>query len=306
MYSLPELCNAYLDYCSHQRRLDEKSVRAYRIDLDQFCQAHDGLSVLDITPTKIEQYVVGLHLKYKPKTVKRKIASLKAFYHYLDYRDVIETNPFHKLRLKFREPVILPKTIPLHCVESLLRTIYLQQTEAPTSYRRRNAVRDAAICELLFATGMRISELCSLHPTDIDLYDHCILIYGKGSRERRIQIGNTSVIDALKHYTSSFEDLIFSEKRLFVNQAGHDFTDQAVRRMINHYSRLSSLNLHITPHMFRHTFATALLEADVDIRYIQEILGHSSIHTTEIYTHVAMNKQRDILTTKHPRNKLHL
>lgn len=306
MYSLPELCNAYLDYCSHQRRLDEKSVRAYRIDLDQFCQAHDGRSVLDITPAYIERFVTGLHLKYKPKTVKRKIASLKAFYHYLEYRDLIETDPFHKLLLKFREPIILPKTIPLHCVESLLRTIYLQQTEAPTSYQRRNAIRDAAICELLFATGMRISELCSLRPTDIDLYDYSILIYGKGSRERRVQIGNTSVIDALKHYTSSFEGLIYPEKRLFVNQSGHDFTDQAVRRMINHYSSLSSLSLHITPHMFRHTFATALLEADVDIRYIQEILGHSSIHTTEIYTHVAMAKQRDILTTRHPRNKLNI
>lgn len=306
MYSLPELCNAYLDYCSLQKRLDKKSVRAYRIDLEQFCQAHGGRSVFEITPADIERFVAGLHLKYKPKTVKRKIASLRAFYHYLEYRDIIEADPFHKLRLKFREPVILPKTIPLHCVESLLRTIYLQQTEAPTSYRRRNAVRDAAICELLFATGMRISELCSLRPADIDLYDYCILIYGKGSRERRIQIGNASVIDALKHYTSSFEGLIFSEKRLFVNQAGRDFTDQAVRRMINHYSRLSSLNLHITPHIFRHTFATALLEADVDIRYIQEILGHRSIHTTEIYTHVAMAKQRDILTTRHPRNKLNI
>ncbi|MDE6916665.1 MAG: tyrosine-type recombinase/integrase, partial [Lachnospiraceae bacterium] len=92
----------------------------------------------------------------------------------------------------------------------------------------------------------------------------------------------------------------------FANQNGNELSDQAVRRMINRYTSLAAINLHITPHMFRHTFATSLLEADVDIRYIQEILGHSSINITEIYTHVTMSKQRDILTTKHPRRNFHI
>ena len=92
----------------------------------------------------------------------------------------------------------------------------------------------------------------------------------------------------------------------FVNQSGRPLSDQAVRRMINKYTSLAAIELHITPHMFRHTFATSLLEADVDIRYIQEMLGHSSINITEIYTHVAMSKQRDILTTKHPRKDFHI
>ena len=155
--------------------------------------------------------------------------------------------------------------------------------------------------ELLFATGMRISELCTLKNGDVDLENGIVLIYGKGSKERRIQIGNEEVIGVLKKYRNDFRVEIKSCGYFFVNQSGRVLSDQAVRRMINKYATLAAIELHITPHMFRHTFATALLEADVDIRYIQEMLGHSSINITEIYTHVTTSKQRDILATKHPR-----
>ena len=170
------------------------------------------------------------------------------------------------------------------------------------SYQKRNAIRDAAIIELLFATGIRISELCMLTIDSVNLSEGIILIYGKGDKERRIQIGNEAVIDIIKKYKDNFTSEIQSCNYFFVNQAGKPLTDQAIRRMINKYTSLASIQLHITPHMFRHTFATSLLEADVDIRYIQEMLGHSSINITEIYTHVAVAKQRDILATKHPRN----
>ena len=119
-----------------------------------------------------------------PKTAKRKIASVKAFFHYLEYKDYIEVNPFNKIHIKFREPVILPKTIPLHTVETLLGTMYEQHKTANTAYQKRNSLRDIAVIELLFATGMRISELCSLKPENVDLESKSILIYGKGSKER--------------------------------------------------------------------------------------------------------------------------
>ncbi len=205
------------------------------------------------------------------------------------------------MHLKLREPVILPKTIPLHTVETLLSTIYKQNTNAPTDYQRKNALRDAAVVELLFATGIRISELCSLKVSDVNLYDRNILIYGKGAKERKVQIGNDDVIKVLEDYKSAFLPQIQKCNRFFVNQNYSVMSDQSIRRMINKYTSLAEIELHITPHMFRHTFATSLLEADVDIRYIQEMLGHSSINITEIYTHVAMAKQRDILITKHPR-----
>lgn len=301
----PEIEN-YLNYCQYQKRLDEKTLKAYRIDLRQFYTSLSSMCIKEITCTLLEDYIVELHQTYKPKTVKRKIASIKAFFHYLEYKEVVDRNPFNRMHIKFREPVILPKTIPLPIIETLLSTIYKCHKEATTTYQKRNALRDAAVIEVLFATGMRISELCSLKPIDVDFYEQTILIYGKGSKERRIQIGNEDVLSILVAYKETFQMEIDACNHFFVNQSARPLSDQAVRRMIDKYCSLAAVELHITPHMFRHTFATSLLEADVDIRYIQEMLGHSSINITEIYTHVAMAKQRDILTTKHPRKDLHI
>lgn len=295
----------YLEYCEYQKRLDKKTIKAYRIDLTQFSTKIESTNLSEITPDILEKFIADLHQSYKPKSAKRKIASIKAFFHYLEYKDLIDRNPFNKIQIKFREPVILPKTIPLHTVETFLSTIYMQWENAKTTYQRRNALRDAAVIELLFSTGMRISELCSLGMNDINLYDRTVLIYGKGAKERRIQIGNDDVINILEIYKKNFQDEIQQCMHFFATQTGNPLSDQSVRRMINKYASLAAIELHITPHMFRHTFATSLLEADVDIRYIQEMLGHSSINVTEIYTHVAMSKQRDILTTKHPRKDFH-
>lgn len=325
MNTLQEQIDNYLAYCRYQKRLDAKTLKAYRIDLkqflgqfsnqvsnqvaNQFAEQHANqhvnqlapINASEITAAALENFIAGLHQIYQPKTVKRKIASVKAFFHYLEYRELIQQNPFNKVRTKFREPVILPKTIPLHTVETILRTVYAQCKYAKTDYQRRSALRDAAVIELLFATGMRISELCSLSVSDVNLYERTVLIYGKGAKERHIQIGNDDVVRTLELYKTTFFMDIKACGHFFVNLAGRALTDQSVRRMINKYTDLAAIELHITPHMFRHTFATSLLEADVDIRYIQEMLGHSSINVTEIYTHVAMNKQREILVAKHPR-----
>lgn len=305
MTTLSTQIEIYLKYCKSQKRLDEKTIKAYQIDLRQFTE-FTALDICDITPDTLENYIAGLHQKYMPKTAKRKIASLKALFHYFEYKELIQKNPFHKMRIKFREPVILPKTIPLYTLETFLSTIYKQRSQAKTDYQKRNALRDIAVAEVLFATGMRISELCSLGINDIDLRDRSILIYGKGAKQRRIQIGNDDVLQILHEYKNEFRIEMQTCRHFFANQNGNVLSDQTVRRMINRYTGLAAIELHITPHMFRHTFATSLLEADVDIRYIQEMLGHSSINITEIYTQVAMSKQRDILTTKHPRKQFNL
>lgn len=306
MNNLQLLISNYLEYCKTQKRLDEKTLKAYIIDLKQFSTLTSCKEITMITPNTLETHIAQLHQQYKPKTVKRKIASLKAFFHYLEYKDIIEHNPFNKIQVRFREPVILPKTIPLHTIETFLSIIYRQRYNAKTDYQKRNALRDAAIIELLFATGMRISELCALKNNDVNLFDGTILIHGKGDKERRIQIGNDAVIHILEEYKNNYLFEIQNCKHFFANQSGNALSDQAVRRMINKYTSLAAIDLHITPHMFRHTFATCLLEADVDIRYIQEMLGHSSINITQIYTHVAVAKQKDILTTKHPRKDMHV
>lgn len=294
----------YLEYCDLQKCLDKKTLKAYRIDLRQFSEQNPNIAA--ITPDALEKYIAQLHERYQPKTVKRKIASVKALFHFLEYKGMIAHNPFNKILVHFREPVKLPKTIPLRTVETFLSTIYRQRKKASTPFQERNALRDAAVAELLFATGMRISELCSLKMSDVNLYDGTILIYGKGRKERRIQICNEAVINILKEYRDRLNPKEQFCDNFFINQSGKALSDQSVRRMINKYTALASIEQHITPHMFRHTFATSLLEADVDIRYIQEMLGHSSINITEIYTHVTVSKQRDILATKHPRKNFNI
>lgn len=301
MNNLQNQINNYLEYCQNQKRLDAKTIKAYRIDLKQFQSSFRTSEITQITSEILEKYIANLHETYQPKTVKRKIASIKALFHYLEYKELINQNPFNKIHTKFKTPIILPKTIPLSTLEIFLTTIYNQYSNANTIYQKRNALRDAAVIELLFATGIRISELCSLKLNDVNLSEKTILIYGKGAKERKIQLGSDEVVNILKEYKENFFTEMLHCEYFFVNQSKRPLSDQCVRRMINKYTSLAAIELHITPHMFRHTFATSLLEADVDIRYIQEMLGHSSINVTEIYTHVTMSKQKEILTTKHPR-----
>ncbi|MGN0382633.1 MAG: tyrosine-type recombinase/integrase [Eubacterium sp.] len=291
----------YITYCKIQKGLDIKTLKAYRIDLTQFFDYFQNSNINTISLSDIESFIGYLNQNFKPKTAKRKLASLKALFRYLEYRNIIEPNPFNKIRTKFREPLLLPKTIPLYTIEAFLAVIYKENSLAKTFYRKKRTLLDVAITETLFSTGMRISELCNLKDSDVDLHDATIRIYGKGDKERIIQIGNEDVIQLLKRYENDFSLEIQKSGYFFTNPNSSPISDQSVRRMINKYCELAAIDLHITPHMFRHTFATCLLEADVDIRYIQEMLGHSSITVTEIYTHVTLSKQKDILTMKHPR-----
>ena len=145
-----------------------------------------------------------MHSKYKPKSVKRKIASLKAFFHFLEIEEVIELNPFHKIQIKYKEPFILPKTIPLKTIELIMNFAYSECKKQTTPYGHKIALRNALILELLFATGMRISELCSLTTAQIDFSEYIIKIYGKGSKERLIQVCNKNVQNLLDEYKNTF------------------------------------------------------------------------------------------------------
>jgi len=301
MNTLKNYIAEYLDYCKYRKRLDYKTLKAYQIDLNQYQLFCPDISDC-MSKNTVDQFITELHRQYKSKTVKRKIASLKAFFHYMEYKELLKENPFSKLDIHFREAKLLPKTIPFHSIQTFLSTLYSQKQAAQSNYQLHCCIRDIAVIELLFATGMRVSELCSLKPADIDLTSRNILIYGKGAKERILQIGNLQVLSALVLYQETFHEDIEQCGYFFVNRLHHKLSDQSVRFMINRYADLAGIDQHITPHMFRHSFATLLLEQDVDIRYIQRMLGHSSISTTEIYTHVSNTKQKDILVNKHPRN----
>ena len=291
----------FLNYCRYHKKLSEKTIRAYNIDLFQYENFSDELS-----KQALWNYIEYLNKKYKPKTAKRKLASLKAFIHFLLLQDLIDFNPFDKLETTIKEPMLLPKTIPLDIITRLISFSYQQIVFAKTDYQIRCAVRNTAIFELMFATGARVAEICTLHSENVDLSGNSVRFYGKGSKERIIPIENFAVLSILKKYSSMFEKEISASGYFFVNKLGGRMTEQSVRNMINTYCKLCGVEMHITPHMFRHSFATLLLEEDVDIRYIQRMLGHSSITTTQIYTHVTSAKQKEILKTKHPRNKLNI
>lgn len=291
----------FLNYCRYHKKLSDKTIRAYKIDLSQY-----GVFSNELSKQALWDYIEYLNKKYKPKTAKRKLATLKAFIHFLLLQDLIDFNPFDKLKTTIKEPLLLPKTIPLGVIAKLISFSYQQIVFAKSDYQIRSAVRNTAILELLFATGARVAEICTLRSDNVDLLGNSVKFYGKGSKERIIPIENFAVLSILRKYHSLFEKEIPDSGYFFVNKLGRRMTEQSVRNMINFYCKQCGVDMHITPHMFRHSFATLLLEEDVDIRYIQRMLGHSSITTTQIYTHVTSAKQKEILKTKHPRNKLNI
>lgn len=303
MENLRDLIKSYLSYCEKEKRLSKHTIKAYRIDLSQFCLHKKDMS---IAKEDLVMYIHHLHENYKPKTVRRKIASLKAFIHYLYYQDVIPGNPFDKIDTSFKEPLLLPRTIPAYLIQRILSASYEKIKAARTASAKAVAIRDTSVLELLFATGARISEICSLKPENVDLDAQTVRILGKGSKERIIEIENYDVLSILKRYYAVYQEDIISYGFFFLNNRKNRLSEQSVRFMIKRLGKEIDSQIHITPHMFRHSMATMLLEEDVDIRYIQRILGHSSITTTQIYTHVTSSKQKEILRTKHPRNKIHI
>ena len=293
----------YLEFCKKNKGLNDKTIKAYKIDLKQFTEFCSKTKA-EFGKQLLLNYIGRLSV-FKPKTVKRKIATLKAFCSYLECEDIIEYNPFHKIKTKMKEPVILPKTIPCEIITKLFRYMYdkLARTDI-SSKEYLYTLRNITAIELMFSTGARISEICSLRKEDIIWSDVSVKIYGKGSRERMVYIGNRDVVAILQKYYLRIEDSCCDY--LFVNRLGKRFSEQSLRFAIYNYAKEAGITQHITPHMFRHSFATMMLDENVDIRYIQSILGHSSITTTQIYTHVSVGKQKEILQKSNPRNAVKL
>lgn len=300
--NLQEKVKPYLEYCTYRKELDTKTIKAYRIDLTQFFSY-----VQSAEPEKetIEQYITELHKKYKQKTIKRKIASIKAFYSYLEEEELVEQNPFRKIKVKFKETIILPRIIPREEIEQLLNYIYASISSL-SGIQYKHTLRDASVIEVFFATGARVYEISNIRAENINLNSGLIRIMGKGRKERYIQISNTAVLDILRKYYEENEPEIKKSGYFFINNRGNRYTEQSIRLMLKKYTLKAGIQRKITPHMFRHSLATYLIEEGVDVSCVQQILGHSSIKTTQIYIHVAAKKQADILRELHPRNNMNI
>ena len=298
MRTLSSLIAGYLETGEYEKQLSPDTIKAYRIDLRQFVDFTEGAWA---DKDMLNQYIKYLNQHFAPRSVKRKLASIRAFYHEMEISGELEANPFDKLHIRIHSPQQLPRIIPEQIVQALLQSAYDAYTQGC-----REVLRDILVLELLFSTGLRVSELCALSQDTFLLSDSGLrlLVKGKGRKERIIQITTSELLQLAQTYCDVFSMEIQEQGAILFNQRGRPLSPQSVRRIINKYLSRIGVSNHVTPHMFRHTFATSLLEAGMDIRYIQSLLGHSSISITQIYTHVTARQQTLLLAEKHPRGKM--
>lgn len=280
----------YLEYCRNQKHLSHNTMRAYGIDMKQFidylCEGNfDKLDVNEVTKDILKTFVERLQLQYATKTCKRKIACIKAFFSHLEEEDIIPVNPFRKVRIRLTEARKLPKTIKKQDVVRQLEYVYQLAETANTLHQQYYAARAVACYELLINTGMRIGEVSNLLNDSVDLDAKCIRIVGKGTKERMAYITCPSVVQAIINYIDIKNKFHIASCYLFTTVQGKRMSEESLRMLVRNVGKVT-VGKHITPHMYRHTFASMLLDLNVDIRYIQELLGHSSINTTQIYLHL--------------------
>ncbi|MES2112220.1 MAG: tyrosine-type recombinase/integrase [Bacteroidota bacterium] len=306
MLTLQQAIAEFFNHCQYEKNLSPKTIKFYRIDLLQF-RTHMESSqfpaqVSEIDKTHLKDYLRIL-APWKPKTIKRKIATLKALFNYLEFEDHIPVNPIRKLKIKIKEPALLPKALTAGEASDLLEKVYAAITPAGEhTYAYLEAIRNTVVIELLFATGARVSEIANLRRSALDLQAGTLTIYGKGGKQRMIQLCNPDTLFTLQTYCNLYRDKIDATGGyLLINRFGNKLSDQSIRILVSSLAQSVNIPKKVTPHVLRHTFATLLLENDVDIKYIQSLLGHSSIMTTQIYTQVNLEKQKRILAEKHPR-----
>jgi integrase/recombinase XerD len=307
--TLKEATEQFLFHCQYEKNLSDKTLKAYAIDLRQFAghvKSELNLAKLDeIDKIALRSYIKSLFGHLAEKSVKRKVATLKALFHHLEREDAIALNPFRKLDIRIKEKRRLPRTIPLSDLERLFRYLYRRKEEHADRHSAAYLalVRDIAVLEFLFATGARVGEACTLESANMDLRKGHARILGKGGRERILPFWDEEVLKVLREYRS-FSELEEENGPFFRNRSGRRLSEQSVRTALRKHACRAGLRLDITPHMLRHSLATLLLEEGVDIRYIQHLLGHSSIATTQIYTEVRGPAQRRALGSKHPRRRM--
>lgn len=305
--TLAEAIAQFLFHCRYEKNLNPKTLKAYATDLrqmDEFlASGRDIDSVVLVDKAELRGYIRHLHASLAARSLKRKVATMKSLFHFLEREDAIPVSPFRKMDVRIREARRLPRTIPLDQLNRLFQHVHETRDAAREGgYRHAILVRDLAVLEALFATGARVAEVCSLRLEDVDLGRGRIRIFGKGARERIVQLCHPQAIAALREYRKQASAHVSAW--FFSNRSGRRLSEQSVRTMLRRHAVAAGLHLHVTPHMLRHSVATLLHEEGVDIRYIQHLLGHRSIATTQIYTEVGEGSQRRMLLRHHPRRRV--
>lgn len=304
--TLQEGITAFLFHCRYEKNLSPKTLSAYGTDLRQFAEhvatVTSRTELVAIDKQVLRSYVQALSGRFGEESTRRKVATLNAFFAYLEREDAIQVNPLRKLSIRLRRTRRLPRTIPLEELQALFRHMYALKAHA-TGVDLLEIVRDIAVLEVLFATAARVTEVAHLRVTDVDAVAGTVRVLGKGRRERVLSLCDASAVQALREYLELARPNPNSGF-FFRNRRNNRLSEASIRGMIRNRANRAGIGRRLTPHMFRHSVATMLLEAGVDIRLIQSVLGHASISTTQLYTAVHDSFQHKVLAASHPRRKI--
>lgn len=288
----------FIEYLKYQRNYSDFTCNNYNKDLNEYNSfiLSNKINYKNMDYNEAKEYVIYLNKKNDAKsTISRKLSSLRTFYKYLVLNNKVESNPFLLVSSPKKEKRI-PKFINYNNMEEILNVPNIKTKEGQ---------RERVILEVLYASGVRVSELVNIKLKDIDFGNKNILILGKGSKERLVSFGDYA-LEYINLYLKEGRNLLLDGVKsdyLIVGKKSEKLTTRRVEQIIDDIIKRTSIKLNITPHMFRHTFATHLLDNGCDLLVVQELLGHASLSSTEIYTHVSNEHLREVYLKCHPRNK---
>lgn len=289
----------FSEYLQYQKNYSAHTLDNYLRDIVYFldyCATHK-LDPYKLTTQDIRGYLAQLYeTDYTRKTVARKISAHKSFWRFLERESIVQENPWAHIRSPKLER-LLPDFLTVAEIETFLQTINKNTNELVRA-------RDRALYEVLYATGMRVSELVHLDLVDIALGQGELRVFGKGAKERIVLMGKQAQI-VLDHYLQHIRPQLLKNKTnaVFLNTRGGRLTQRSIERNLLAYIQQSGITKTVTPHTIRHSFATHMLEGGADLRVVQELLGHSSLSTTQVYTHISRERMRSVLDQFHPRAK---
>ncbi len=295
-----EYLNNFKLYLEVERNFSIHTIRAYSSDILSFIIYLDEFKLENVNYQKIKEYLSFIaRFNYSKTTITRKISAIRMFYKYLYRENIVKNNP-----LKGVMAPKVQKKLPIFLTEDeinqILNTIPIDTVQG---------FRNRTIFELLYSTGIRVSELTSLNFGNLNLEENEIKVLGKGNKERIVLFSNTTkdflrtYIDTARKmlYQDGYKDTVNQDTPLFVNNTGYRLQAQSVRKILKNIIKQIELPKNVTPHKFRHSFATKMLENGADLRVVQELLGHASISNTQIYTHISSKHLKDVYNKTHPR-----
>ena len=299
----------FINAMKSRRNLSSRTLKAYELDLRSFnrCLAKKDIIAADTADVQavVDQWN---NLGLCAASIKRKLATLKVFFSFLQSEEIIERVPMWKSKGRFRIPKKLPRVLSKREIIMILSVAHNRVSAArhKSSIKLYTAYRNLLVIELLFSLGLRIDELAKLDMGDIDPVSGIVIVHGKGRKERLLYISSNDVMQIIGEYLSIRDNIASESSALLVNRTGGRLGTGSIGRIFSSLCSESGVRHHYTPHCLRHTMATMLIENGADVKSVQEILGHSSISTTEIYLHISQKRKKEVLGRFNERNNIHV